>query len=172
MRYATIERFPGYRFGEDGTVERCWRAKGARRNRTWHQTDEWKPVKTCTISSGYLQFSVIGKGNQLVHRAILEAFIGPCPVGCEGCHDNDIKTDNHIDNLRWDTRKANLADSLRNGRRPIGEAHWAAKLEPAHVRRIRQLREAGITIAAIAKQYGVSRDTIGRVSRGVSYADV
>ncbi len=51
-----------------------------------------------------------------VHRLVLEAFVGPRPAGMEGCHWNDIPTDNRLENLRWDTRSANVADSVRNGR--------------------------------------------------------
>lgn len=51
----------------------------------------------------------------LVHRLVLEAFVGPCPEGMEACHYNDTFTDNRLCNLRWDTREANTADRIRNG---------------------------------------------------------
>lgn len=48
-----------------------------------------------------------------VHRLVLEAFTGPCPDGMEACHyDGDAKN-NHLSNLRWDTRVANAADTRR-----------------------------------------------------------
>jgi len=50
-----------------------------------------------------------------VHHLVLEAFIGPRPDGMEGCHWNDDPSDNRLDNLRWDTRRANVLDSVRNG---------------------------------------------------------
>jgi hypothetical protein len=50
-----------------------------------------------------------------VHKAVLIAFVGPCPPGMEGCHYDDDKTNNTLTNLRWDTRAANAADNLRNG---------------------------------------------------------
>lgn len=50
-----------------------------------------------------------------LHRLVLEAFVGPQPQGMEGCHWNDIPTDNRLVNLRWDTRSANVRDSVRNG---------------------------------------------------------
>lgn len=53
--------------------------------------------------------------NRLVHRLVLEAFVGPCPSGLEACHANDIGTDNRLSNLRWDTRQANTLDMVRNG---------------------------------------------------------
>lgn len=52
----------------------------------------------------------------LIHRLVLEAFVGPRPEGMECCHWDDDKTNNHLSNLRWDTKKANARDALRNGR--------------------------------------------------------
>lgn len=49
-----------------------------------------------------------------VHRAVLEAFKGPCPPGQEGCHNNGNPSDNRLENLRWDTHKANGEDAVRH----------------------------------------------------------
>jgi hypothetical protein len=51
----------------------------------------------------------------LVHRLVLIAFVGPCPDGMEGCHNNGVPSDNRLENLRWDTRKANMADAIEHG---------------------------------------------------------
>lgn len=50
-----------------------------------------------------------------IHSLVLEAFVGPRPYGMEGCHWNDDPADNRLANLRWDTRSANIKDSVRNG---------------------------------------------------------
>lgn len=50
-----------------------------------------------------------------VHRLVLEAFVGPCPDGLEGCHNNGDPTDNHVTNLRWDTSSENMHDRVRHG---------------------------------------------------------
>lgn len=50
-----------------------------------------------------------------VHRLVLEAFVGPCPSGMEGCHWNDIPNDNRLTNLRWATKSENRFDCVRNG---------------------------------------------------------
>ena len=50
-----------------------------------------------------------------VYRLVLEAFVGPCPEGMVACHWNDDPSDNRLENLRWDTEKANQADKMRNG---------------------------------------------------------
>ena len=52
----------------------------------------------------------------LIHRLVLEAFIGPCPEGMECCHFPDRDpSNNRLENLRWDTHKANVADSIKHG---------------------------------------------------------
>lgn len=47
-----------------------------------------------------------------IHRLVLEAFVGPCPYGMEGCHNNGDRLDNRLDNLRWDTTRANNLDQF------------------------------------------------------------
>jgi hypothetical protein len=50
----------------------------------------------------------------LVHRAVLEAFVGPCPTGQECCHNDGNAANNRLENLRWDTHKANGEDAMRH----------------------------------------------------------
>lgn len=52
---------------------------------------------------------------RLVHRLVLEAFVGPCPDGMMSCHWNDIPYDNRVENLRWGTHSDNMLDRTRNG---------------------------------------------------------
>lgn len=55
-----------------------------------------------------------------VHVIVLEAFVGPRPAGMYACHDNDIKDDNRLVNLRWASPSGNQHDSVKNGHH-----HWA-----------------------------------------------
>jgi hypothetical protein len=58
----------------------------------------------------------LGRGNyRLVHRLVLEAFVGPCPEGQEGLHWDDDPLNNRLTNLRWGTSSENKHDSVRNG---------------------------------------------------------
>lgn len=52
---------------------------------------------------------------RLVHRLVLEAFVGPAPAGTEGCHGDGDRANNDLTNLRWDTRSANARDRVRHG---------------------------------------------------------
>lgn len=73
------------------------------------------------VTSGHVtaRFKLDGKPVlRRVHRLVLEAFVGPCPPGMEGCHNNGDPTDNRLANLRWDTRRSNVLDSVRHGTHP------------------------------------------------------
>lgn len=47
-------------------------------------------------------------GNIKVHRAVCEAFHGPCPPGLETLHKDEDGLNNRPENLEWGTRKQNL----------------------------------------------------------------
>lgn len=51
-----------------------------------------------------------------VHSLVLEAFVGPRPDGYVCCHEDDVKTNNYVGNLRWGTYSDNAADRVKNGR--------------------------------------------------------
>lgn len=51
-----------------------------------------------------------------VHRLVLWAFVGAPPPGAECCHNNDVRDDNRLENLRWGTHKANVGDAVARGR--------------------------------------------------------
>lgn len=59
--------------------------------------------------SGYIKVYAVDRIRP-AHQIILETFIGLCPKGMETCHNNGIKMDNRLKNLRWDTRKSNGID--------------------------------------------------------------
>lgn len=50
----------------------------------------------------------------LVHRLVLEAFVGPCPPGMECCHGDLDRSNAALSNLRWDTRSANTIDAVNH----------------------------------------------------------
>jgi hypothetical protein len=68
---------------------------------------------------GYIQYLLSDVNNRRRnfrgHVLVMQTFVGLPAEGEEVCHSDDIKDNNHIDNLRYDTRKANLADARRNG---------------------------------------------------------
>ena len=75
-----------------------------------------KILKSGPMPSGHQHVVLEGKDDRTVHRLVLEAFVGPCPPGMEACHNNDIPSDNRLENLRWDTKSRNAFDAVGNGK--------------------------------------------------------
>lgn len=97
----------------------------------------------------------------LVHRMVLEVFIGPCPDGMEACHGDGNPANNSLDNLRWDTRRANKQDAIRHGVQAKGERINTAKLTEEQVREIRKrFAEGGVSKAELSRRYSVTQGTI------------
>jgi hypothetical protein len=54
--------------------------------------------------------------NIRIHTVVMQTFVGFPEPGQVICHYNDIKTDNRLENLRYDTQAANGKDRIRNGK--------------------------------------------------------
>lgn len=75
---------------------------------------ESKILKPTPDKGGYLTVTILRK-TRTVHSLVLEAFVGPRPLGCEACHGVKGNQDNSIENLRWDTIRENRIDTVRHG---------------------------------------------------------
>lgn len=76
-------------------------------------------LKPSTTSKGYSVVRLYRNRVRLdkrVHRLVLEAFVGACPLGMECRHLDDDKSNNQLPNLVWGTRGENEYDKVRNGR--------------------------------------------------------
>lgn len=99
--------------------------------------------------------------NKLAHRLVLETFIGPCPEGMEACHNNGDGFNNTLDNLRWDTQKANGEDMVKHGTSTFGEKNPMSILTEFQVRVIKKLLLYGtIQQKDIAIIFNISRANI------------
>lgn len=132
-----------------------------------------KLLKPGPNRDGHIQVDLRRDGKTIkryVHQLVLEVFVGPCPPGLEGCHNDGIPAHNWLDNLRWDTHAANTRDAVKHGAYSRGEAHGNAKLTELDVRWIRYLNAAGIAGNMLAKAYHVSGANIHRITHRRSWA--
>ncbi len=120
----------------------------------------------------YVMAWVEGRPRTLqMHRALLLAYVGPCPEGYQARHLNDIHDDNRLCNLAWGTPAENMADKFRNGRVAVGERQGSAKLTVSSVKAIRLLIGTKSS-RAIGRKFGVSHSTILKIANGKRWKSV
>jgi hypothetical protein len=114
----------------------------------------------------------------LVHRLVLSAFVGLCPPGMEGCHEDNNGLNNWLWNLRWDTPTGNQRDRIKHGTslrgRSInkGEDHPKAKLTWERVRKIRADYIRGVFgYKKLAARENVTSGAIVAVIRGDNWRE-
>lgn len=107
---------------------------------------------------------------QLAHRVAYQQFYGTIPDGMHLLHSCDNPACVKPTHLTPGTAKENAQDREQKGRgnAPRGEQQGHAKLTASQVMEIRDLLKTR-TQADIAAQFGVCRQTIGKIKRGQSW---
>ena len=96
-----------YEVSDQGRVRRIAGGRGSKRG-----------IKKNTVINGRAVVSLNRPGEQVttfVHCLVMEAFVGPRPAGMECCHNDGNSLNNWLDNLRWDTPRANAHDRVQIG---------------------------------------------------------
>jgi len=109
-----------YEVSDQGRVKSCARSVPGRPGRMINRRERIL-TPSCT-ADGYLVVALSRDNARFymrVHRAVLLAFVGPCPVGTEACHGDGVRHNNMLANLRWDTRSANTLDKVAHGTHPM-----------------------------------------------------
>lgn len=87
-----------------------------------------------------------------VHRLLLLAFVGPPPLPrMDTCHGDGNPQNNTLENLRWGTRRENVADTRRHGR-----SHDRNTLSVQQREEVAQRRRKGEKLSSLAEDFGVS----------------
>ncbi len=117
-KYKSLDKlgFMGYRVGNDGSVWSRWRlywATGGRGGFKSIADGEWRQLAPGIDNTGHLKIGLMKTGKRyfkLVHRLVLQAFVGPCPKNMQCRHLDNNPKNNNIENLKWDTAKNNCKD--------------------------------------------------------------
>ena len=131
-----------------------------------------KVLTPITLSTGYLGVNLTKKGYRKqysVHFLVLTAFIGECPKGMEGCHNNGIRNDCRLENLRWDTRKNNHADKRTHGTWQEGEKVGTSKLTTEQALDVKYSKTS---LNELAKKYNVSKGCVEKIRYGTSWKHI
>lgn len=108
----------------------------------------------------------------LVHRLVLEAFVGQAPIGTEGSHLDGKPENNCLDNLVWEDHISNETRKKSHGTLRWGGSHQNSKLNDLQVRVIRRCKggqKHGISYAELARIFGVHKKTIAKTARGAAW---
>ena len=164
--WRAIPGFPGYEVSDRGAV-RSMLASGFGPAPTAPRC-----LKPCNDAHGYFRV-YLRRGGKTYSRKlswlVLEAFVGPRPSKHDACHNDGIRSNDCLQNLRWDTRKANLADCIAHGTRLRGSQATGATLSDEHVVRIRALLSEGRSQSEIARTFSVAQTTVSKIKRGVRW---
>jgi len=159
MEWKTIKSFPDYEVSPVG---------GIRNAKTLRE------LKPQTSLDGYLHCTLIRGGKKhtvKMHRPVAEEFIVR-PNGCsEVAHNNGIRYDNRLENLRWDTRTGNQKDRLKHGTHNRGERGACAKFTNMQSKEIKAAYASGASRMALARQHSVSYETIRAMCAGETYRE-
>ena len=134
-------------------------------------------LKPQTKPDGHLHVRLHKNGigtTRLIHQLVLEAFVGPCPLGVEVRHLDGNGHNNNLSNLVYGTRSENVFDSVKHGGRvnTRDSGHGQSKLSEKAIPQIREMLRDGYTQKEIAKLFGVGRTTIQKIHNGQSWKHV
>ena len=158
-----VPGYPNYSITKDGRV---WTQKDRHGKARW--------LKLCLDTRAkYLSVNLIHDGKRytrLVHRLVLETYVGPRPDGMECRHLNGNSIDNRLKNLKWGTRSENTYDSVRHGTHSramlgkFGENHPASKLSDRNRRLIFSLYCTGShTQRELAERFEVAQSRVNHI---------
>lgn len=114
---------------------------------------------------------MIEEWRPVVSRLVCVAFHGAAPspqhevAHGDGCRTNDAES-----NLRWAAKLENAQDKVRHGRTTRGTAHRSVKLTEDQARQVKAMLAQGRSTTSIAKQFGVTYQSIQLIRKGRNWA--
>lgn len=132
------------------------------KNRTTNKPRKEPMLLKFKSKFGYSRIQ-LGIKSYFVHRLVLENFVGACPPNMECAHLDGNRSNCHLDNLKWVTKKENHSHKKLHGTHQSGERSGHSKLSLGNVLEIRDLRSKGLKLKELAHKYKVSETNISSI---------
>jgi hypothetical protein len=133
----------------------------------------WLWKSRSRISSGYGWFGVAAGNMWVASRYSWFLHYGPIPEGLFVLHHCDVRLCVRPDHLFLGTQLDNIRDAIAKGRRSHvgarGERNGRSRLTEIQVQEIRRRYAAGERTMALAREFGVHRDTVRRILSGIRW---
>ncbi len=110
---------------------------------------------------------------RLVHRVVLETFIGPPPDKTMACHRDGNRRNNRLENLYWGTSQENQQDRIKHGTDSRGEKSGRSKLTTWQVMQIKGMVKSGeFSYLEIGRIFRVSSATVSSIVNGRTWSHI
>lgn len=155
-----IKDFPGYQVSREGQIRSCRIDGPSKSFGDWHFLKQIEDSRRSKMPYKFVVLCSKGKPyRKAVHRLVLEAFVGPQPLGFQGSHLDGNPSNNYLDNLRWESRSTNNLRKSQHGTDNKGERHNLAVLSVYDVKEIRRLSCLGYSQRSLARMFGLKSHT-------------
>ena len=164
-KYYPIPNWENYGVSKNGDVARI---KGGVRGATPNLV--LKPFMHKT--RGYLTVRLYDRERQKtfdVHRLVAMTFLGDIPNGMQVCHNNGVKTDCRLSNLRIDTIVANSHDKILHNKTNRGEKNGKNKYSENQIKDLKLRILHGETDKSIAKEFGMPQSHVKNIRNGYKW---
>lgn len=175
MNIKPCKTFIGYSASECGRIftnRRRTRIKGQHGTKVVIDHKYQRELKQQIVAKNY-RVVCINTGKSIrpigIHRIVMDAFIGPPPVGHQVRHLDNDPSNNNISNLAYGTVMENSHDRMQAGHYYTGGRHHNAKLTDDQAEEIKRLRKQKLKVKVLANQFSVSIATIESIIYGKSY---
>lgn len=179
-----IAGFDGYEVSNYGNVRSYWKKQsgyhGKNPPRIMPEVQRYLVGQVAV--TGYIQYSftVCKKTRRFyAHAPVLDAFVGPRPSGYDACHNDSNPSNNYVENLRWDTRKNNMADAIALDHMHGGgknharaERNGNATLTNQQVLDIRAMCDSGARNVDVAKAFNITEALVWKIKSRYSWGSI